>query len=118
NYSSDTSATATADITARNLTITAHGIDRMYDGTTSAGITFSDDRISGDDLSIGGATASFANSHAGVSKPVSVTGIVVTGSDINNYVYSNSTTTTATISPRALNIVATAADKVYDGTRT
>ena len=44
----NTTANATADITARDLTVTAHGVDKVYDGNTAATVTLSTDKISGD----------------------------------------------------------------------
>ena len=43
--------TATADITARELTLSNFAVsNKVYDGTTSASGSFSDDRVSGDEL--------------------------------------------------------------------
>src|SRR6185369_7374560 len=51
NYQLDsTSATTTADITARPLTASATGVNKAYDGTTLATVTLSDNRVSGDDV--------------------------------------------------------------------
>src|SRR5205814_4787202 len=36
NYTANTTATTTADITARSLTVSATGVNRVYDGTTNA----------------------------------------------------------------------------------
>ena len=51
NYTCNTTASTTADITAKALTVTATGINKVYDGTTAATVTLSDNRVSGDVLS-------------------------------------------------------------------
>jgi len=135
NYSANTAASTSADITPRRLTITPVAQNKTYDGTTGVTVTLSDDRVAGDSLSIAFTKASFADKNAGTSKPVTVTGISVTGTDAANYTANttagtaptgpsgpqdNTTaTTTANISPVSLTILGiTAADKVYDGTTT
>jgi hypothetical protein len=51
NYSVNTTATTSADITGRTLAISATGVNKIYDGTTTATVTLSDDRVAGDSLS-------------------------------------------------------------------
>ena len=48
NYCFNTTATTTANITARALTVSAAGIDKVYDGTTAATATLTTDALSGD----------------------------------------------------------------------
>src|SRR6185312_12934569 len=79
NYSLTSVATATANITARGLTVTATGIDKTYDGTATATVTLSSDQVIGDALTLGYASASFANKNVGTGKPVSVSGISISG---------------------------------------
>ena len=113
------SATTTADIMPRPLNVTAAGVDRIYDGTVGASVTLSDDRIAGDVLTESYATASFANKNVGNNKPVSVSGIAISGLDAGNYSLNNTlASTTANISPRSLIVSATGVSKVYDGTIT
>ena len=111
------SATTSADITPRTLTVTAIAQDKVYDGTTTATVTLSDNRVAGDVFTDADSSANFADKNAGTGKTVTVTGISITGTDADNYVLaSNSTTTTADITPLTLTVSATAQDKVYDGT--
>jgi hypothetical protein len=77
----NTSASATANITARSLSVTATGINKPYDGTTSATVTLADNRLAGDSLSATYTTASFANKNVGTTKTVSVSGIALSGTD-------------------------------------
>src|SRR5206468_3390829 len=110
-----TSATALADITVRSLTLSATGVNKAYDGTTSATVTLSDNRVSGDSLTTTYSSASFANKSVGTNKTVSVTGISLTGTDAANYTFNSSAATTANISARALSVTASGSNKVYDG---
>jgi hypothetical protein len=49
-------------------------------------VTLADDRVAGDALTTGYASASFNDKHVGNAKPVSVSGISVSGTDAGNYV--------------------------------
>src|SRR5206468_270240 len=111
-----TSAATTADITARTLTVSAAGMNKVYDGTTAATVTLSDNRVSGDGLSASYTTASFADKNVGSGKTVSVSGISVTGTDAGNYTVNTSATTTANITPATLTGSITANNKIYDRT--
>jgi hypothetical protein len=46
NYNPNTSTSTTATITAKGVAVTATGVNRVYNGLTSASVNFSDDRIS------------------------------------------------------------------------
>src|SRR5207245_11396715 len=64
---SNTSTTATANITARPLTVSATGVDKTYDGTTTATVTLSDNRVAGDVFTDSYTTASFAGKNVGTT---------------------------------------------------
>ncbi|HXJ60150.1 MAG TPA: YDG domain-containing protein [Verrucomicrobiae bacterium] len=115
-YLPNPTASTTADITKRPLTVSATGVDRAYDGTTAASVTLSDNRVAGDVFSDTFASAAFADKHAGNNKPVSVNGVSITGADAGNYTFNTTATATANVSPRGLTAVAQGVDKVYDGT--
>ncbi|MFT3680062.1 MAG: YDG domain-containing protein [Ferruginibacter sp.] len=84
-----------ADISPRTLTVTATGIDKAYDGTTTATVTLGDNRVSGDDISTTYTFAAFVTAAAGTNKTVNVSGISLNGgSDQGNYTLGNSTTST------------------------
>ena len=51
------------------LTVTAAGVDKIYDGTTTATANLSDNRINGDTLTVGYATASFTDKNVGTARP-------------------------------------------------
>jgi gliding motility-associated-like protein len=116
-----TSATAagTATITIRSLTISATASDKVYDGNTTAAATLTDNKISGDDLTVNKTGATFNNKNIGVGKTVTVSGISITGTDAGNYTLTSATATgTASITVKSLTISATASDKVYDANKT
>jgi hypothetical protein len=115
NYTHNTTATTSADITTRALTVSAAGIDKVYDATTAATVTLSDDRVAGDVLTTAYASATFDNKNVGPAKTVNVTGITISGADAGNYTFNTNTTTTAAITPLALVVSATGVDKVYNG---
>ncbi|HET7360137.1 MAG TPA: YDG domain-containing protein, partial [Rhodanobacteraceae bacterium] len=107
NYSFNTTAATTADISKRAITVEATGTDRTYDGTTADTVSLVGDGVLvGDAVSFTGAGA-FADSDAGEDKPVSVTGIVASGSDAGNYSFDVTATTAADIAPAMLTYVAT-----------
>lgn len=101
NYSlSNTAATTTADISAKTLTVSATGNNKVYDGNTAAAVVLTDDRIAGDIMTVGG-SASFSDRNAAGGKTVSVSGINLSGADAGNYSLSGTTaSTTADISVR------------------
>ena len=72
----------------------------MYDGTTTATVTLADNRVvrRRADGQLRG--ASFADKNVGTAKPVSVSGISISGADAGNYTF-NTTASTRPTSPRA-----------------
>src|SRR5262249_44245027 len=120
NYSlSNTTASATANITARSLTVSASGVNKTYDGSTTATVALSDNRVTGDSLTPSYAGASFADKNVGTNKTASVSGISTSGTDAaNSSLQSTTASTTANITQRALSVSATGVNKVYDGTTT
>ena len=116
NYTYNTTASTTADITPASLTITATGTNKVYDGLTSATVTLGDNRISGDTLSLSYTTAAFLDKNVANGKTVNVSGISLTGADSGNYTYNITASTTADITPASLTITATGINKVYDRT--
>ncbi len=118
NYTFNTTASTTANITAKALTITATGINKVYDQNTTATVSLSDNRVSGDVLTSTYTSATFNNKNAGIGKPVNVSGISISGADIGNYTFNTTASTVADITAKPLNVTATAANKVYDGNTT
>jgi hypothetical protein len=117
-----TQPTLSADITAKNLTITgATASNKVYDGTNAATVTASptlNGVLAGDVANVSiaaGATGTFASVNVGTA--ISVTSnYSLTGSKAGNYTVTQPTLT-ANITVKNLTITgASASNKVYDGT--
>jgi sRNA-binding regulator protein Hfq len=96
----------TGVINAIALTVSATGVDKVYDGTTNATVTLSDNRLLGDNFTDSYTTASFADPNVGSNKTVSVSGIAITGTDATNYTANTTASTTANITLGSLTISA------------
>ncbi|MGO8838103.1 MAG: beta strand repeat-containing protein [Limisphaerales bacterium] len=116
NYTANTTASTTANITKATLAVSAAGVNKVYDGTTNATVTLSDNRLAGDSLTTSYAAASFADKNVGNSKTVTVTGIIVSGTDSGNYTANTTVSTTANITKATLTVSAAGVNKIYDGT--
>lgn len=114
NYSLLQPTGVTADITARPLTVTATGVAKVYDGTTAAIVTYADNRVAGDLLSISG-IAAYLDKNVGTGKSVNVNNIALDNADAGNYTVNPTAATTADIIARALTIAANDATKYYTG---
>ena len=111
-----TQPTAAANITVRALAVSAMAANKVYDGTTAAAVTLSDNRVAGDNLGTSYATASFSDKNVGNGKTVSVNGISISGTDAGNYSFNTTANATANITAATLTINAAANSKTYDGT--
>ena len=78
--------TALGTITKRGLTVTATGINKVYDGNTTATVTLSDNRITGDVFTDSYTSAIFVDAAVGNNKTVNVSGISISGLDAGNFV--------------------------------
>ena len=115
NYTCNASASTTADITARTLVVSAIGVNKVYDANALAAVGLADNRISGDILSTGYTSALFADNNVGVSKPITVSGISLSGVDAGNYSFNSTASAVANITPAPLTVKANDAAKSYDG---
>ena len=102
-----------ADITALGIIVSATGINKIYDSTTTANVTLgSSSVVAGDNITFSSTSANFTQSDVGNGITVNVAGISASGGDASNYTLLNSTaTTTADITPYVLNLQGT---RVYD----
>jgi hypothetical protein len=116
NYTFNSTAMTTGAITPLALTVSATGVNKDYDGTKTAMVTLSDNRVPGDMFSDSYTTATFADKNAGTGKTVTVAGLAISGPDAGNYTVNATATTTATIMPLAVTGSITVANKVYDAT--
>jgi hypothetical protein len=114
NYTHNTTAETTANITQRPLSVTITANNKGYDATDIATVTYQDNRINGDLFTVSG-TPTFSSKTVGTTKTVTASGIAITGTDAANYTHNTSTTTTANITARALTVTITASSKTYDG---
>ena len=116
NYSVNSTAATTADITPLAITGSVTAANKVYDATTTATIT---NRaltgvLAGDTVAYSGGSATFADKNVSNAKVVTATGLALTGTDAGNYTVSDTATTTADIAPLGLTGSITAANKVYD----
>src|SRR5512139_2067367 len=120
NYTVNTTAATTADITPAALTGSITANNKVYDGNATA--TLASRSLSGvigsDAVSYSGGTASFSDKNAAPGKTVTATGLGLSGLDAGNYTVNTTATTAADITPAALTGSITANNKVYDGNAT
>ena len=116
-----TQPTLSADITAKELSITGiSGDSKVYDGTTdgsASGTAILNGLETGDNVSLGGAPVfTFASTNAGIGITLTASGYMISGLDAANYVL-RQPSLSANIIPASLKVVGLeGADKVYDGT--
>ena len=113
NYSVAFLSVADGTITARPLLVTATGVNKIYDDTPSASVALSDTRVVGDNLTESYTSAVFDDPNVGLGKPVTVSGISLSGLDAANYTFNTTTTTTANITAAPLAITASSTNKTY-----
>jgi len=105
--------TLTGNITSKGITVTATGIDKSYDGTTTASVNLSSSQLApGDSLTFTDTSATFATKDVGTGIVIDVQGILATGTGASNYTLLNSTaSTSANINKAVINLSGT---RVYD----
>jgi hypothetical protein len=115
-----TSVNGSWGITPAPMTANITIWDKAYDGTTAASImnctlngVVSSASVTCDFSS---ASANFDNKNVGTDKPVSVTGLTLSGASAGNYSFSGTGSDTASILAIYIHGSFTADDKVYDGT--
>jgi hypothetical protein len=100
-YTDNTSST----INKADLTASATGSNKVYDGGIVATVAYSGG-VAGDVLSFSG-NAQFGDKNVGTGKTINVSGIAVSGTDAGNYNLLNTTaTTSADITPASLSVTA------------
>jgi len=106
NYNVSYVDNTTSTINPASLTVTANGINKVYDGNTAAQVSYTDNRVAGDTLVIS-SNASYLDKNVANGKAVNVTGIALSSTDAGNYALSGTTaSTTANITPKALTVTA------------
>ncbi|HEX7815042.1 YDG domain-containing protein [Dyella sp.] len=107
--------TSTLDITPLAITGNITADNKIYDATTAA-VTHGalTGVLAGDTVNFI-TSGTFSDKNAANGKTVSLTSSL-SGTDAGNYIYSANSTTTANITPLAITVDATAANKTYDTT--
>jgi len=122
NYTLSGINTATANITAKDITGNFTAGNKAYDGNTTASILTR--TLTGvlpadvADVTPTGGTATFNNESVATGKTVTATGLTLTGTKAANYNLTGVATTTANITGLALTGAFTADNKTYDGNTT
>jgi hypothetical protein len=118
-----TQPTTTAAITVATLTVSGiTASDKVYDGTTAAGIQTSGatlpGKVNGDDVTLntGGASGVFSDANVGTSKPVTVSGLTISGADSGNYSLLQPAGISANIGVASLTVLADDKQRLYDTT--
>jgi autotransporter-associated beta strand protein len=118
NYSL-TQPSLTANITVRNITVTASADFKEYDGNASSSATPSVPALQSGDVVGTAPTQSFNNKNVGTGKTLTASGLVINdGNGGNNYNISYANNNTGIIIARPLVVTATGNNKVYDGNTT
>src|SRR5690348_6742016 len=112
------------NVAKKNLTISgAVAQGKVYDRTTGATVSFTGASLVGvvspDVVTLDSSaySANFATAAAGTAKPVTVSGVALSGAAAGNYSVAQPTGLTASIGQRNVTASITASDKTYDGTR-
>ncbi|QYG07993.1 YDG domain-containing protein [Janthinobacterium sp. PAMC25594] len=123
NYNAIGVAGSSYTVTAKGVTLTGiSAVDKTYDASTTAALNTANvaysGLINGDDVSLGGSgTGSFATKNVGANKAVTVSGYTLSGADAGNYVVTQPSGLTASISKASLAVSGiAAANKTYDAT--
>lgn len=117
-------ATASSTVTAKALTISGiAAVSKEYDRlttTTLSGTAVLNGIVGSDVVTLSGTpAANFATAGIGTSKPVTVTGYALSGTNAANYTLTQPTGFIANITAKPLTIVtAAASNKTYNGTTT
>ena len=116
NYTANSEATATANITPLGITGGITAGNKAYDATTAATITGR--TLTGvlgtDSVSYSGGTATFSDKDVANGKTVTATGLILSGADAGNYTVNSEATATANITPLGITGGITASSRVYD----
>jgi filamentous hemagglutinin family protein len=101
NYSLAQPAGLAANITPKPITVAATGKNKVYDGSTADRVILQGSGIiSGDTVTLSSGGANFSTPTVGNDKPITVSGITLSGADAGNYTLANNfTTTSADITP-------------------
>jgi hypothetical protein len=106
NYTVTYANNTTSQITPATLTVHATADNKVYDASTAATVSLTDNRFSGDVLNIGTSGAVFSDINVGNNKVVTVNGVTLSGTDAANYILALPVTTKANIERLPTDVVA------------
>ncbi len=115
NYTFNTAASTTANITPFSLTVSATANNKVYNANNNATVTLTSNAFAGDNLTLAYISATFNDKTVASGKAVSVSGISLSGTDVGNYTFNTAAITTASITPFALTVTANGNNKAYNG---
>src|SRR5207253_744926 len=121
NYTVTNPVTTTAKVNPAAVTVTFTAADKPYDGTTTATVSacvIATGKVGTDDVTCTVAGGTFASANASTSAQTVSATATLGGTKASNYTVTNPVTTMAKITPAAVTVTFTAADKPYDGTTT
>ena len=108
NYTIAIPETTTAAIEKKSIKVTAAATDRDYDGTKNVAVkgTLAEDSgvLAGDQVTVAGGTGVMADANAGEHKAVTVTGMILSGTDAGNYEVTEMSETTVTINKKSVTL--------------
>jgi hypothetical protein len=109
--------TASANITARPINVTAQTDSRIYNGTTSSSVAPVVDALQTGDVVSTSPTQVYNSKHVGTGKTMTASGLVINdGNNGNNYSVSYVSNNTGVITAKAINVTAQTDTRVYNGT--
>ena len=103
----------TADITPAPLAFTTQGVNKIYDGTTTATVSFNDAPFAGDVVALSAGTSNFISPNVGAGITVNVAGITVSGPSAGNYKVASTALTSGNITQAPLTVKASNLSKSY-----
>jgi alpha-L-arabinofuranosidase len=113
NYTGNATASATGNIIALPITVTAAANSKTYDGTTNAAATPTITSGSVQTGDAAGFVESYNNRNVGTGKTLTPSGTVSDGNSGNNYNYTFAATANGTISAATLTYTANPAGMIY-----
>ncbi|NIG54207.1 YDG domain-containing protein [Chitinophaga sp. Cy-1792] len=110
--------TTTGNILSRQIQATAIPVTKIYDGNTTAAVSFlpltnTSGLAGNDDVTLTTANGNYDDKNAGTGKSVTVTTAFLSGQDAGNYQLMLPITTTGIIQPKTLDITPASASKIY-----
>jgi filamentous hemagglutinin family protein len=113
NYTSDFTGVGTVN---SYMWVFAQANNKVYNGTTTASLSFVGDPTLGGIVTLVPGTADFDTRNAGNGKTVTYSGYSLGGLDANKFaLFSSGGTTTANITPAPVTLTAPVVSKIYDG---